>query len=404
MSPEPHPTEPAPPAIPSRKLRLFGIVAVLILGTVVVMGVTTRRMADARLNEWTERVAMPTVAIVVPDDRGRRTTLDLPGRLEAYSQAQLYARVSGYLKDWKADIGAPVKSGQLLAEIDAPDLDQQIMQAEADLSSAKANLTLAIATLERGQQLIGSGAVSKQTMDQRAADAQSRQGLPKSAAANLDRLKVLENYKRITAPFDGLVTSRTTDVGALINAGGGGPALFVVSDTAKMRVYVNVPQNYVPSIRIGTRAQIAVPEYAGRSFAATVEASAQAVDVASGTTRMLLVVDNPKGELMTGAFANVRLELPNPEAAIHVPASALIFDQKGLRVATVNAEDRIVLKQVTISRDLGREVEIGSGLTAEDRIVESPPDGIAEGDQVRIAGQPGAGNAAENAPKRQRKL
>jgi RND family efflux transporter MFP subunit len=403
MSPEPVPIEPPQPVL-SRKLRLTALAAVLVVVTVVVMGITTRRMADARLNEWTERQAMQTVAIVTPDDRGRRTTIDLPGRLEAYSQAQLYARVSGYLKDWKADIGKAVKSGELLAEIDAPDLDQQIMQAEADLSSAQANLTLAVATLERGQQLIGSGAVSKQSMDQRAADAQSRQGLLKSAQANLDRLKVLENYKRITAPFDGLVTSRTTGVGALINAGGGGAALFVVSDTAKMRVYVNVPQNYVPSIRIGTKAQIAVPEYPGRSFAATVEASAQAVDVASGTTRMLLVVDNPKGELMTGAFATVRLELPIPEAAIHVPASALIFDQKGLRVATVSAEDRIVLKQVTIARDLGREVEIGSGLTAQDRIVESPPDGVADGDQVRIAGKPGAGNAAEAATKRQRKL
>jgi RND family efflux transporter MFP subunit len=297
-----------------------------------------------------------------------------------------------------------VKAGQLLAEIDALDLDQQIMQAEADVASAKANLTLAVATLERGQQLIGSGAVSKQTMDQRAADAQSRQGLLKSAQANLDRLKVLENYKRITAPFDGLVTARTTDVGALINAGGGGPALFVVSDVARMRAYVSVPQSYVPSVKLGTRAQITVPEHPGRTFAATVEASAQAVDVASGTTRMLLAVDNSKGELMTGAFANVRLELPNPEAAIHVPASALIFDQKGLRVATVGAGDRIVLKQVTIARDLGREVEIGTGLTIEDRIIESPPDGAAEGDQVRIAVKPGSGNAAANEAKAQKKL
>jgi RND family efflux transporter MFP subunit len=403
MSPEPISSEPLPTAAPrlSRsKLRLTALAAVLVLGTVVVMGITTRRMADARLNEWTERVAMATVAIVTPDDRGRRTSIDLPGRLEAYSQAQLYARVSGYLKDWKADIGTPVKSGQLLAEIDAPDLDQQIMQAEADVASAKANLVLAVATLERGQQLIGSGAVSKQTMDQRAADAQSRQGLLKSAQANMDRLKVLENYKRITAPFDGLVTARTTDVGALINAGGGGPALFVVSDVARMRAYVNVPQNYVPSIKLGTKAQITVPEYPGRTFIATVEASAQAVDAASGTTRMLLAVDNSKGELMTGAFANVRLELPVPEAAIHVPASALIFDQKGLRVATVGADDRIVLKQVTIARDLGREVEIGSGLTIEDRIVESPPDGVSEGDQVRIAGKPGT--TAANAGQKKR--
>ena len=224
---------------------------------IVVTGITTRRMADARLSEWTEKQAVPVVAVATPDTRGRATTIDLPGRLEAYSQAQIYARVSGYLKEWKADIGTPVKAGQLLAEIDAPDLDQQIMQAEADVASAQANAALASATLQRGQSLIKSGAVSKQDLDQRAADSANKQGLVKSAQANLDRLRVLEKYKRITAPFDGLVTARTTDVGALINAGGGGgPALFVVSDTSRLRVYVNVPQNYVPSIKIGTKAQI----------------------------------------------------------------------------------------------------------------------------------------------------
>ncbi|HKS65089.1 MAG TPA: efflux RND transporter periplasmic adaptor subunit [Xanthobacteraceae bacterium] len=404
MSHEPEEQPAEAPRLSRRKLRLAALVMVVIAAIVVGMGITTRRMADARLNEWTERVAIPTVAVAVPDDRGRRSTIDLPGRLEAYSQAQLYARVSGYLKEWKADIGTPVKAGQLLAEIEAPDLDQQIMQAEADLASAKANLTLAEGTLERGRMLIKSGAVSQQTLDQRVADAQSRQGLLRSAQANLDRLKVLENYKRITAPFDGLVTSRTTDIGALINAGGGGPALFVVSDTTRLRVYVNVPQNYVPNVKIGTRAQITVPEYPGKTFTATVEASAQAVDMASGTTRMQLVVDNAAGTLMTGAFANVRLVLPNPEAAIYVPASALIFDQRGMRVATVGPDDRVILKPVTIARDLGREVEIATGLTAEDRVIETPPDGIASGDLVRIAGKPAAGNAAENAPKRQRKL
>lgn len=408
MSPEPvsdqqPPAEAAPP-LSRRKLRFAGLILAVIAGIVVVMGITTRRMADARLNEWTERVAIPTVAVVVPDERGRRATIDLPGRLEAYSQAQLYARVSGYLKEWKADIGAPVKAGQLLAEIEAPDLDQQIMQAVADLASAKANLTLAEGTLERGQMLIKSGAVSQQTLDQRVADAQSRQGLLRSAQANLDRLKVLESYKRITAPFDGLVTSRTTDIGALINAGGGGPALFVVSDTTRLRAYVNVPQNYVPSVKIGTKAQLTVPEYPGKTFAATVEASAQAVDMASGTTRMQLAVDNASGALMTGAFANVQLELPNPESAIHVPASALIFDQSGMRVATVGPDDRVLLKAITVSRDLGREVEVATGLTAGDRVIESPPDGIASGDQVRVASKPGAGNAAEVTPKRQRKL
>ena len=406
MSPEPVSEQPAEaPRLSRRKLRLAGVIMVVIAAIVVVMGVTTRRMADARLNEWTERVAIPTVAVAVPDDRGRRTTIDLPGRLEAYSQAQLYARVSGYLKEWKADIGTPVKSGQILAEIEAPDLDQQIMQAEAGLSSARANAELATQTLQRGQSLVTSGAVSKQDLDRRAADSANQQGLVKSAQANLSRLRVLEKYKQIVAPFDGLVTVRTTDVGALISAGsGGGPALFVVSDTSRLRAYVNVPQNYVPSVKVGTKAQIAVPEYPGKTFTATVEASAQAVDVASGTTRMLLVVDNADGALMTGAFATVRLALPTPEAAIHVPASALIFDQGGMRVATVGPDDRVVLKSITIARDLGKEVEIATGLTAEDRVIETPPDGIASGDQVRIAGKPGAGNAAESTPKRQRKL
>ena len=404
MSHEPA-EQPAEAPLSRRRLRLAGLVMVVIAAIVVGMGITTRRMADARLNEWTERVAISTVAVAVPDDRGRRTTIDLPGRLEAYSQAQLYARVSGYLKEWKADIGTPVKAGQLLAEIEAPDLDQQIMQAEAGLSSAQANAELASQTLQRGQSLVTSGAVSKQDLDRRSADSANQQGLVKSAQANLSRLRVLERYKQIVAPFDGLVTVRTTDVGALITAGsGGGPALFVVSDTLRLRAYVNVPQNYVPSVKVGTKAQIAVPEYPGKTFTATVEASAQAVDIASGTTRMLLVVDNRDGALMTGAFATVRLELPNPEAAIHVPASALIFDQGGLRVATVGPDDRVVLKPVTIARDLGKEVQIATGLTAEDRVIETPPDGIASGDQVRIATKPGAGNAAESTPKRQRKL
>jgi RND family efflux transporter MFP subunit len=398
MSPEPvsPEQEKTPPAVLSRrKMRFTAFVLVALAAITVIMGITTRRMADARLNDWTEKQAMPTVAVAVPDERGRRTTIDLPGRLEAYSQAQLYARVSGYLKEWKTDIGTPVKAGQLLAEIEAPDLDQQIMQAEAAVTSARANALLANQTLQRGQSLVTSGAVSKQDLDKRSADFANQEGLVKSAQANLDRLRVLEKYKRIVAPFDGLVTVRSTDVGALISAGSGGPPLFVVSDTVRLRAYVNVPQNYVPSVKIGTRAQIAVPEYPGRTFTATVEASAQSVDIASGTTRMLLAVDNSRGELMTGAFATVRLELPNPEAAIHVPASALIFDQTGLRVAVVGPGDRVVLKPVTISRDLGREVEIATGLAADDRVIDSPPDGLAAGDQVRVAGKPkqiGAGD------------
>jgi len=387
------------PAASRRRLRLTGLAALGLAATVVVVGVTTRKMADARLRDWTETQAIPVVAVAVPESRGNRTSIDLPGRLEAYSQAQIYSRVAGYLKDWQADIGTPVKAGELLAEIDAPDLDQQIMQAEAGVVSATANANLANATLQRGQSLVASGSVSKQDLDQRSADFANKSALVKSAQANLDRLRVLEKYKRITAPFDGLVTARSTDVGALISAGGGGPPLFVVSDTSKLRVYVNVPQNYVPSIKMGTEARISVPEYAGRSFSATVGASARAVDAASGTTRMQLVVDNSNGELMTGAFANVQLQLPHPEVAVSVPASALIFDQGGLRVATVGPDNRVALKPVTIGRDLGWVVEIATGLAPEDRVIDSPPDGIAQGDLVRVAGAPGDAKEAERLPK-----
>jgi RND family efflux transporter MFP subunit len=384
------PLEPAVSSTVSRRgLYLAGMLTTAVVVVVITVGITTRKIANAKLSEWTETQAVPVVAVAAPDTHGRASTLDLPGRLEAYTQAQMYARVSGYLKEWKPDIGTKVKAGDLLAEIDAPDLDQQIMQATADLASAQANFTLAQATFQRGQTLISSGAISKSDLDTRAADASNKDGLVKSAQANLDRLRVLAQYKQITAPFDGLVTARNTDVGALINAGGGGPPLFVLSDTARLRVYVNVPQGYVPSIRIGTQAKMSVPEYPGKRFSATVEASAQAVDVSSGTTRMLLVVDNSSGELMTGDFANVSFDLPHPEIAVNVPASALIFDQGGLRVAVLDNDTRVVLKPVTISRDLGRVIEIASGLSADDRVIDSPPDGIASGDRVRVAGNPG---------------
>jgi RND family efflux transporter MFP subunit len=382
-------SEIAPPALSRRGLYLAGMTVLAVGAIIVVMGLTTRRMADAKLQEWTEDQAVPVVAVAFPDSRNKTSTLDLPGRLEAYTQAQLFARVSGYVKEWMADIGTPVKNGELLAVIDAPDLDQQIMQAEANLASAQANSILADATLKRGQSLITNYTISQQDLDQRAADASNKQGLVRAAKANLDRLRVLEQYKRVVAPFDGLVTARSTDVGELINAGAGGPPMFVVSQINRLRVYVNVPQNYVPSLPVGTKARMSVPEYPGRTFLATVEASAQAVEVATSTTRIQLVVDNSAGALMTGAFTTVTFELPHPDIAISVPASALIFDQSGLRVATVSNDNLITLKPVTIARDLGKEVEVGSGLTADERIVVNPPDGVTSGDKVRVAGSSG---------------
>lgn len=394
------PSDSAPPpvSVTGRQLRIAGASALAVVVLIVVIGIATRMIANAKLEQWTESLAVPVVAVAPPDTRGKSTTFSLPGRLEAYTQAQLYARVTGYVKDWKADIGTSVKAGDLLAELDAPDLDQQIMQAKANLASTQANSVLADMTLTRGQSLIKTYAISQQDLDQRAADASNKKGLVEAAQANLERLRVLEQYKRVVAPFDGIVTARATDIGALINAGaGGGPPLFVVSETKRLRVYVNVPQSYVPSVPIGTKAQIAVPEYPTRTFSATVEASAQAVDIASGTTRMQLVIDNARSELMTGDFTTVTFDLPHPEIAINVPASALIFNKNGTQVAVVGRDNRIVLRQVTVARDLGSEVELASGITADDRVVTNPPDDISTGDKVRIAGQAGVPGQPETA-------
>jgi RND family efflux transporter MFP subunit len=368
-------------------LSIFGLVAGIVAVMVVVTGIKAREDSSAKLRDWTDNQAIPTVAVVLPDAKVLNATIDLPGRLEAYYRAPIFARVSGYLKSWSADIGAKVKAGQVIAEIEAPDLDQQLLQARADLASQEASARLSEATLNRRKTLIASNFVSMQEIDERSADLSNKKAAVNSSQANVERLEALAGYKKITVPFDGVVTARDTDVGALINAGGGsGPAMFVISDIKKLRVYVNVPQNYVPEIKIGAKAVITMPEYPTRTFAATVEASSQSVDVASGTTRMQLALDNAGGELMPGGYANVRMSLQRDTVPLHIPASALIFNQSGLRVATVGSDDKVLFKAVTIARDLGRDIELASGISADDRVIVAPPDGIADGDQVSVAG------------------
>src|ERR1700759_5381582 len=336
------PTEQSPPPVSRRKLGIFGMLAGIVLIVVVITGIRSREEASARLREWTNDQAVPTVAVALPDAKALSPTIDLPGRLEAYYRAPIFARVSGYLKNWNADIGARVKAGQVIAEIEAPDLDQQLLQARADLASQEASAKLSAVTLERRRTLLASNFVSLQEIDQLTADLSNKNASVKASQANVDRLEALAGYKKITVPFDGVVTSRDTDVGALINAGGTqGPAMFVVSDIKKLRVYVNVPQSYVPAIKIGAKAIITMPEYPNRTFAATVEASSQAVDVSSGTTRMQLGLDNSAGELIPGGYANVRLTLAGDSVPLHIPASALIFDQNGLRIATVGPADKV---------------------------------------------------------------
>src|SRR6201994_188035 len=391
------PTESRSP-VSRRKLSIIGLVAGIGAVLVVITGIRAREDSDAKLREWTDTQAVPSVAVVAPDAKSLTPTIDLPGRLEAYYRAPIFARVSGYLKSWSADIGARVKTGQVIAEIEAPDLDQQLLQARADLASAQASAKLSEATLNRRKTLVASNFVSAQEIDERTADLSNKNGAVKAGQANVERLEALAGYKKITVPFDGIVTARDTDVGALINGGGGtGPAMFVISDITKLRVYVNVPQNFVPSIKIGAKANLTMPEYPNRNFPATVEASSQAVDVASGTTRMQLRLDNSNGELMPGGYANVKMSLARDGVPLHIPASALIFNQNGLRVATVGPDDKVQFKTVTIARDLGKDIELASGLSPDDRIIIAPPDGIADGDQVRVVG---AGAAPKPKPEK----
>jgi RND family efflux transporter MFP subunit len=370
-----------------RRLRRIGVAFVVLVIAVVAYGLGSRAAESSRLHDLTEAQAVPTVALVTPSNVEDHTGLELPGRLEAFIRAPIYARVPGYLKSWKYDIGARVKAGDVLAEIDTPDLDQQLAQARADLNVAQANAKLAQITAQRWQSLADTDAVAKQDVDQRTFTWNASIAQVRAAQANLDRLLAEVGFKRLVAPFDGIVTARDTDIGALINVGAaGGSELFVVSETSKLRVYVNVPQNDVPSVPAGTQATIRVPEHPEKSYSGTVEASAQAVVPSTGTTLMQLIVDNAAGEMMPGDYASIHLQIAAHTQLLSLPSSAVIFDANGLSVATVDSGNHVRLKPVTIGRDLGAVIEIATGLSAQDRVIENPPDGISTGATVRVAG------------------
>jgi RND family efflux transporter MFP subunit len=387
--PDRDPNRPVP-----HRLRWVGGAFALLAVVVVAHGMIARASQNSRLHEITEAEAMPVVAVVSPAHAENHAGLELPGRLQAYIQAPIYARVPGYLKSWKHDIGSQVKAGEVLAEIETPDLDQQLAQARADLNVAQANAELARISAERWQSLATTDAVAKQDVDQRTFTWNANIAQVKAAQANVDRLMAEEGFKRLVAPFDGIVTARDTDIGALINVGAaGGAELFVVSETKQLRVYVSVPQNEVPSVPPGTQATITVPEHPDRTFTGTVEASAQAVNPSTGTTLMQLIVDNSAGELMPGDYASIHLQIAAANV-LSVPSSALIFDAKGLSIATVGADDRVAIKPVSIERDLGSVVELASGVTSNDRVIENPPDGIGDGASVRLAAAKSAGAVA----------
>ena len=368
-----------------RQLRLVGIVFVIVVAVIVIYGLVSRAAENSRLSTLTDEEAVATVSVVSPRVADNHAGLDLPGRLEAYIRAPIYARVSGYLKSWKYDIGAKVKAGSVLAEIDTPDLDQQLSQSRADLNVSQANAHLAQISATRWQSLAGTDAVATQDIDQRTYALNANLAQVKASQANVDRLVAEEGFKRLVAPFDGVVTARETDIGALINVGAsGGAELFVVSATDRLRVYINVPQNYVPSVPPGTRATLSVPEHPGKVYTGTVESSAQSVTPSSGTTLMQIVVENTAGELMPGSYASIHLQVPAVADVLSVPSSALIFNAKGLSVATMDSNNHVLIKPVTMARDLGQVVELASGLTAQDRVIANPPDGVSTGDPVRL--------------------
>ncbi|MEZ0287501.1 MAG: efflux RND transporter periplasmic adaptor subunit [Methylophilus sp.] len=387
----------------SRGLKLSGLMLALAAIGIIIVGITSRASHDTKLKDWTKEQAVPTVSVSQPGGAVEGNQLILPGRFEAYARAPIYARVPGYLKYWKVDIGGAVKAGQLLAEVETPDLDQELLQAKADLASTQANVSLAETTAKRWQDMLKTQSIARQEVDEKLGDYKSKQALVKASEANVQRLQALKGFASIVAPFDGSVTARNTDTGALINAGSSGNAsgagaqpLFEISNTRKLRLYINVPQNYVSHIRPGSKATFNVPEYPDGRFAATIQSTSGAISASSGTTLVQLLVDNAAGKFLPGGFANVNLELKAATGILSIPASALIFDQNGLKVATVNAENKVSLKTITIARDLGKTLEIQSGLSASDQVIENPPDGVTDGTLVKVAT---AGNQPEQKNK-----
>jgi RND family efflux transporter MFP subunit len=381
------PDDAAPATQRRGRLFVYGAGALAAAIAMAVYGVADRSWSEDRLVVLTAREAVPTVNVVHPELGVTGEQLVLPGRIDAFFQAPIYARVSGYLKMWYKDIGARVTAGELLATIETPDLDQELAQAKANLGVADANYRLAEVTAGRWQRLLKSDAVSVQDVDVKAGDAAAKQASVTAAQANVSRLEALEDFKRIVAPFDGIITTRRTDVGALINAGSGvGPELFAVADVHKMRVYVRVPQSESSGITKGMQASLLLPQFPDKTFPATVVTTAHSIDPISNTLLVELMADNPDGVLTPGTFADVHFELPPQPDVVRIPTSALLFRQGGLKVAMVGPDGKAVIKPIRAGRDLGTQMEVLAGVTPSDRVINSPPDSLMPGEKVRLAG------------------
>ncbi|MGC1303303.1 MAG: efflux RND transporter periplasmic adaptor subunit [Caulobacteraceae bacterium] len=373
-----------------RGLKIAGVVGVCLAAFVVVTGVLDRGHDIQKVKGWTSAQAIPVVSVITPSQETGAQALVLPGNLQAFYNAQIFSRVPGYVHMWYQDIGAKVKTGQLLATIDTPELDQQLVQARADVQSAKANMQLAATTAKRWSSLLAKDAVSAQENDEKAGDYEVKSALVNAAQANLDRLLAMKGFARIVAPFDGVVTARRTDVGALINAGAGASPtseLFDVAKVDKLRLYVRVPQSYSARLKPGVKVTLTVPEYPGRSFPAIFASTANAVNDNSGTLLVELAVENPDDVLKSGDYAQVSFDLPDTTAGtgmLRLPSSALLFRKSGLEAAVVGPDDHVHLQKVTAGRNLGAVMEIAGGLKLTDRVIDNPPDSISDGQLVRV--------------------
>ncbi len=370
---------------PMRWLRPAAVVGAGIAALVVVGGLVGRGMASQSLKSWTDAEAIPTVSVIRPDAAAVGQTLVLPGQVQAFQTAIIRARVDGYLKRWRQDIGARVAAGQVLADIDTPELDQQLAQARADLATAQANQRLAQTTAARWNGLLAQDAVSRQEAEEKNGDLAAKSALVTAARANVDRLAALASFKRIVAPFAGVVTARNTDVGALINTGSASdPGLFTVADVHRLRIYVSVPQDETADIRPGETVSLQAPEYPGRTFQATLVSTSGAIGAQSGALLAEAQIDNPDGALKPGDYVQATFALPASSGSLRLPANAVMFRQSGLAVAVVGPDGRVTLKPVSIARDLGTTVEIATGLAPNDAVIANPPDSLIDGERVRV--------------------
>jgi RND family efflux transporter MFP subunit len=363
------------------------LVVVAVTAVIVIWGISSRRKANAQLAQETRDLAVPTVAVIHPKIGAPQQEVVLPGDMQPYTDAPIFARTSGYLKKWYVDIGANAKAGQLLAEIDSPEVDQQLQQARADLATAEANLNLAEITANRYKDLLKTDSVSQQDVDNATGNYAARRTTADSARSNVKRLEQLQSFEKVYAPFDGMITARNTDIGALIDPGSsGGTAreLFHIAAVNRLRVYINVPQFDAPQIRPGLRAELVLTEFPGRKFEGTVVRSSGAIDNSTRTLLTEVDVENPARLLKPGGYVEVHLKLPTPVDTFTLPPNATIFKSAGLQAAIVK-DGKISLVPITPGRDFGTEIEVVAGLKGDDWVVLNPSDSLTDGTVVRVA-------------------